>query len=100
MKRTCIPVETLLLLSLSVLKVTLVELTIGFETNMVGNSTRKRGKYKPLINRLESQYERVIYCNALMGACGFIEKDSKTFFELISNLKVPDTEIKFLTKKI
>ena len=33
--------------------VTLVELTIGFETNMAGNSTWKREKYKPLMNRLK-----------------------------------------------
>ena len=80
--------------------VTLIELTVGFETNMAGNSTRKREKYKPLMNRLKSSYDKVVYCNVSMGACGFIEKDSKRFFELLSNLHVSDTEIKYLTKKM
>ena len=80
--------------------VTLVELTVGFETNMAGNSTRKREKYKPLMNRLKSSYNKVVYCNVSMGACGFIEKDSKRFFELLSNLNVSDTEIKYVTKRM
>ena len=70
-----------------------MELTVGFETNMAGNSTRKREKYKPLVNRLKSSYNKVVYCNVSMGACGFTEKDSKRFFELLSNLNVSDTEI-------
>ena len=80
--------------------VTLVELTVGFETNKAGNSTRKREKYKPLMNRLKSSYDKVVYCNVSMGACGFIEKDSKRFFELSSNLNVSDPEIIYPTKRV
>ena len=32
-----------------------------------------------------------------MGACGFIEKGSKRFFELLCDLNVSDTEIEYLT---
>ena len=52
------------------------------------------------MNRLKSSYNKVVYCNVSMGACGFIEKDSKRFFELLSNLNVSDTEIKDLTKRM
>ena len=57
--------------------VTLVEITVCFETNMAGNSTRKREKYNPLMNGLKSSYNKVVYCNVSMGACGFIEKTVK-----------------------
>ena len=77
-----------------------MELTVGFETNMAGNSIRKREKYKPLMNRLKSSYKKVVYCNVSMGACGFIEKDSKRFFELLPKLNVSHTEIKYLTKRM
>ena len=76
-----------------------MDLTDRFETNMAGNSTRKRVKYTPLMNRLKSSYINVVYCYVSMGACGFIEKDSKRFFELLSDLNVSDTEIKISNKK-
>ena len=62
--------------------VTIIELTIGFETNMEGNSARKRDKYKSLKANLMPTYDEVNYVNASIGACGFIEKDSRNLFDL------------------
>ena len=78
----------------------LLELTIGFETNMELNSTRKREKYKALVDRLKKSYDDVVYANISMGACGFIEKDSKKFLDIMTKLKIPKTEIQYLTKSI
>ena len=64
--------------------VMLLELTIGFETNMELNSTRKREKYKALVDRLKKSYDDVVYANISMGACGFIEKDSKKFLDIMN----------------
>ena len=80
--------------------VTIIELTIGFETNMEGNSKRKRDKYKTLKSNLLPKYDDVRYVNVSMGACGFIEKDSRNFFELLRSIRVPENEILFLTKRI
>ena len=80
--------------------VMLLELTIGFETNMELNSTRKREKYKALVDRLKKSYDDVVYANISMGACGFIEKDSKKFLDIMTKLKIPETEIQYLTKSI
>ena len=77
-----------------------MELTIGFETNMEGNSKRKREKYKSLKSKLLPKYDDVRYVNVSMGACGFIEKDSRNFFELLRYIRVPENEILFLTKRI
>ena len=80
--------------------VTILELTIGFETNMEGNSKRKRDKYKSLKSNLLTKYDDVRYVNVSMSACGFIEKDSRNFFELLRCIRVPENEIMFLTKRI
>ena len=80
--------------------VPIIELTIGFETNMEGNSARKRDKYKSLKASLMPIYDGVNYVNVSMGACGFIEKDSKNLFDLLRCLKLPENEILFLTRRI
>ena len=80
--------------------VTIIELTIGFETNMEGNSARKREKYKSLKASLMLTYDEVNYVNVSMGACGFIEKDSNNLFDLLRCLKLPENEILFLTRRI
>ena len=48
----------------------------------------------------EGEYDDVRYINVSMGACGFIEKDSRNFFELLRYIRVPENEILFLTKRI
>ena len=40
-----------------------LELTIGFETNMELNCKRKREKYKELVDRLKKSYDDVVYAN-------------------------------------
>ena len=77
-----------------------VELTIGFESNIAKNEVRKRNKYKNLTQSLKSSYDQVKYINLSLGACGIIGKGSKPFFDLLEELKIPDNEKHFLTKRI
>ena len=67
---------------------------------MEGNSERKRDKYKSLMSNLLPKYDDVRYVNVSMGACDFIEKDSRKSFELLRYIRVPENEILFLTKRI
>ena len=78
----------------------LIKLTTGFETNMELNSTRKSEKYKALVDRIKKSYDDVVYASTSMGAYGFIEKDSKKFLDIMTILKIPKTEIQYLTKSI
>ena len=50
------------------------------------NSTRKREKYKALVDRLKKSYDDVVYAKISMCACGFIEKDSKKFLDIMTKL--------------
>ena len=70
-------------------------LLLLFETNMEGNSARKRDKYKSLKANLMPTYDEVNYVNVSMGACGFIEKDSNNLFDLLRRLKLPENDILF-----
>ena len=60
-----------------------VELAIGFESNIAKNEVRKRNKYKNLTQPLKSSYDQVKYINLSLRACGIIGKGSKPFFDLL-----------------
>ena len=63
-----------LLIILDRSKMFVVELTIGFESNIAKNELRKRNKYKNLTQSLKSRYDQVKYTNLSLGACGIIRK--------------------------
>ena len=84
-----------LLIILDRSKMFVVELTIGFESNI-----GKRNKYKNLAQSLKSKYDQVKYINLSLGACGIIGKGSILFFDLLKKLQIPDNERYFLTKRM
>ena len=57
----------------------LLELTVGFETNILINSKRKSTNYNALIKNLKSQYSAVHFINLSMGALGIFGTSSLTF---------------------
>ena len=77
-----------------------VELTVGFESNIGKNEVRKRNMYKSLTQSLKSNCDQVKYINLSSGACGIIGKSSKPFFDLLEELEIPDSERHFLTKQV
>ena len=67
---------------------------------MEGKSASKRDNYKSLKANLIPTYDEVNYVNVSIGACGFIEKDSKNLFDLLRCLKLPENGILSLTRRI
>ena len=49
----------------------LLELTVGFETNIMKNFDRKK-RYENLISELKKNYRKVSYVNLSMGAAGVV----------------------------
>ena len=76
----------------------ILELTVGFETNIQKNTERKGNHYKDLITRLSTTYQ-VRFINLSMGAIGVIGKDSnlKKIFMEMGLLK---EEATYIAKKI
>ena len=63
-------------------KLFVLELTVGFETNLVKNFERKKKRYEALIKRLSDSFDSVNYVNLSMSAIGIISKNS----ELVASL--------------
>ena len=64
----------------------ILELTLGFETNMQVNSTRKANKYNRLIKDLSSTYNKVTFINLSMGALGVMGSSCDSFLSLLQDL--------------
>ena len=61
----------------------ILELTIGFETNIKVNSDRKALKYNSLHHALSSKYSQVNFINLSLGALGTVGSSSDSFSELL-----------------
>ena len=64
----------------------LLELTVGFETNIEKNSIRKATKCKPLLRGLNSSYRSVHFINLSMNALGIFESSSDSIVRMMDDL--------------
>ena len=64
----------------------ILELTIGFETNLQINSESKALKYYPLQQTLLPNYKQIKFINLSMGALGTIGSSSESFINLLNSL--------------
>ena len=68
----------------------ILELTIGFETNILINSERKASKFYPLQQTLLPNYKQIKFINLSMGALGTIGSCSESFINLLKSLGFND----------
>ena len=78
----------------------LLELTVGFETNIEKNSIRKATKYKPLLRDLNSSYRRVHFINLSMSALGIFESSSDSIVTMMDDLGFDKNRRSQIIKKI
>ena len=76
----------------------ILELTVGFESNLKTNSERKLNKYRPLVHSLSSSYQEVKFVNVSMSALGALACDS--LMELLEDLDFAEKLRKRLISKI
>ena len=79
-----------LVLVLNNASVYVLELTVGFESNIKINSDRKATKYRPLINHLHSSYSTVTFVNLSMSAIGIFGTSSESFLSMLTDLQLDD----------
>ena len=65
----------------------ILELTVGFESNLLTNATRKRQKYQDLINEQLKNYEKVKFVNLSISSLGVFSHSSLDFTEMLKDLK-------------
>ena len=77
----------------------MLELTVGFETNLKKNSDRKLKNYADLITRLGTNYD-VKYFDLSMGGIGVIGNESKGVKIMFEKLGLKKEESDYLMRKI
>ncbi|CAB4010466.1 Hypothetical predicted protein [Paramuricea clavata] len=78
----------------------ILELTVGFESNLLTNATRKRQKYQDLINEQLKNYEKVKFVNLSISSLGVFSHPSLDFTEMLKDLKFDEQCRKYYVRKI
>jgi hypothetical protein len=89
-----------LLLSTSKNSLYMLELTVGFESNLQNNVTRKKAKYKDSVKSQCNYFKKVIFVNLSVSALGVFAKDSDSFLTMMEDLGFDSKYQKNLIKKI
>ena len=77
-----------------------VELTVGFETNLRNNVQRKHAKYKDLIENLNKQFKTVKFINVSVSSRGVLDKECSTLFRMLDKLGLDKKDQQYCTKKM
>ena len=64
----------------------IIELTVGFESNLRKNAERKKLKYKELVREQNKHFNSVIFVNLSMSALGVFSNECSTFIEMLNDL--------------
>ncbi len=78
----------------------ILELTVGFETNLKTNSDRKHEKYLTLITDHENVYDEVKFVNVSISSLGVFGESTNTLFDMLHDLKYDEQRINYVKKKI
>ena len=89
-----------LLLSIENRILYILELTVGFETNLQVNSDRKHQKYLTLIADQENVYDSVKFVNVSVSSLGVFGESTNSLFDMLHDLKFDEQRVKYVKKKI
>ena len=74
-----------LVLVLNNATVYLLELTVGFESNIKVNSDRKAAKYNPPLTNLRREYTYINFVNISINALGIFGTSSDSFLQMLND---------------
>ena len=78
----------------------IVELTVGFESDLEANGERKVNKYMPLVASLSSSYNEVKFINASISALGVFDKSCESLTKMLKHLGIEVSIQRRLLSKI
>ena len=81
-------------------KIHILELTVGFDSNLNINSDRKLSKYRPLITSLSTSFQEINFINMSINALGVLESSCDFLFKLLKSLDLPELRQKLLVSKV
>ena len=77
-----------------------VELTVGFESNLHNNVERKKAKYKDLIEDQRGHFSSVKFVNLSMSSLGVFDKECFTFLEMLDTIGMDKKQQHYCIKKM
>ena len=88
------------LLSLSNKSLYILELTVGYESNLRSNAERKKQKYRELVQQLKNDYDKINFVNLSISALGIYDKSTTEFIDMMKMLKFDKRTTNYTIKKI
>ena len=80
-------------------KLFVLELAVGFETNLNINAQRKRDKYHQLLQTLNSQFSIVKFVNLSVSCLGIFGHSADSFVDMCNDLDINENHLRFIIRK-
>ena len=78
----------------------ILELTVGFESNLKNNAVRKKEKYMNVVKDMRSNYRCVKFVNLSMSSLGVLSNECSTFLEMMNDIGIDKTQQHYIIKKM
>ena len=78
----------------------IIELTVGFETNIDNNASRKYEKYRNLIQELSSNYHEVKFINISISSLGIFGNSCDAYIQMYKDLNCEEKHHNYILKKL
>ena len=89
-----------MLLSIGKTTLYMIELTVGFETNLNSNAERKHEKYHRLTRDLSSDFRNIKFINLSLSALGIFGKSCEPFIDMCKELEFDKQHTDFVVRKL
>ena len=78
----------------------ILELTVGFETNLLTNAVRKAKKYEDLIRLQQHQFDSVKFISLSISTLGVFSLQSNDFLIMLKEIGFDDKHINYITRTL
>ena len=78
----------------------ILELTVGYESNLRSNAEKKKQKYWELAQQLKNDYDKVNFVNLSISALDIYDKSTTDFITMIKTLKFEKSPTNYIIKKL
>ena len=78
----------------------ILELTVGFESNLSTNAERKAQKYRDLVLQQSNKYANVKFINRSMSALGIFDKGTSDFLDMLTDLHFDTATKNYIVRKL
>ena len=78
----------------------IIKLTVGFETNIDNNASRKYEKYRNLIQERSSNYHKVKCINISISSLGIFGNSCDAYIQMYKDLNCEEKHLKYILKKL